>query len=213
MASNASLVTGASDASALPGGRLLRFVRGMTALVSRGGMDEPWMLRETGGHLRELVAADDWLPDGFAQPHPSFYQQYLLYGDPLDRFSVVSFVWGPGQRTPIHNHTVWGAIGMLRGAECGQAFAVGPAGAPPRPVGEMERLDPGMVAFVSPSIGDVHQVWNAYPDRTSISIHVYGGNIGRIRRQVFGLEDSAAKEFVSGYSSDVTPNLWAQEKT
>ena len=30
---------------------------------------------------------------------------------------MVSFVWGPGQKTPIHDHTVWGLVGMLRGAE------------------------------------------------------------------------------------------------
>jgi 3-mercaptopropionate dioxygenase len=213
MPSAATLSRTAADMSVAAPGRLLRFVRAMTALISQGTLDEPAILRQTGAHLRELVASDDWLPEAFAQPHPQFYQQYLLYGDPLDRFSVVSFVWGAGQRTPIHNHTVWGAIGMLRGAEFGQAFAVEADGQPPRPIGDKERLDPGMVAFVSPSLGDVHQVWNAYPDRTSISIHVYGGNIGRVHRQVFAPEDGAGKEFVSGYSSDLTPNLWPKEKT
>ena len=60
-----------------------------------------------------LIARDDWLPDAYAQPHPEKYRQYLLYGDPLDRFSLVSFVWGPGQRTPVHDHLMWGLIGML----------------------------------------------------------------------------------------------------
>jgi predicted metal-dependent enzyme (double-stranded beta helix superfamily) len=188
--------------------RLLHFVRAMTQLVAGERQDEPWLLQQTERHLRELVALDDWLPQACAQPHPTYYQQYLLYGDPLDRFSVVSFVWGPGQRTPIHDHTVWGAIGMLRGAEWAQGFATDGKG-PPRPVGEPERLEPGMVALVSPSIGDVHQVWNAHEDRVSISVHVYGGNIGRIRRHVFGAEDGAVKDFVSGYSSAVVPNLWA----
>ncbi len=32
-----------------------------------------------------------------------------------ERFCVVSFVWGPDQATPIHNHTVWGLVGVLRG--------------------------------------------------------------------------------------------------
>ena len=41
-----------------------------------------------------------------AQPHPQYYQQHLLHCDPLERFSVVSFVWGPGQKTPVHDHTV-----------------------------------------------------------------------------------------------------------
>jgi 3-mercaptopropionate dioxygenase len=44
-----------------------------------------------------LVARDDWLPEWFAAADPMKYRQYLLYGDPLERFSLVSFVWGPGQ--------------------------------------------------------------------------------------------------------------------
>ena len=65
-----------------------------------------------------------------------------------------------------------------------------------------------MTAQVSPTIGDVHRVRNAYGDRVSISIHVYGGNIGRIRRHVFDEATGAVKEFVSGYSNTLTPNLW-----
>ena len=183
----------------------------MSELVSTRSPGEPAILEQTGNHLRDLVRVDDWLPDAFAQPHPQYYQQYLLYGDPRDRFSVVSFVWGPGQRTPIHNHTIWGAIGMLRGSEFSQGFDLGERGQPPRASGPVERLEPGMVAFVSPSIGDVHRVWNAYDDRASISIHVYGGNIGRTRRQVFAEDNGTAKEFISGYSGDMVPNLWPKE--
>src|SRR4051794_8765541 len=43
-------------------------------------------------------------------------------GDPFERFSVVSFVWGPGQKTPIHDHSVWGLVGVMRGAERARAF-------------------------------------------------------------------------------------------
>jgi rhodanese-related sulfurtransferase len=53
---------------------------------------------------------------------------------------------------------------------------------------------------VSPTIGDVHQVWNALPDRASISIHVYGANIGKVSRSVFA-PDGTAKTFISGYSA------------
>lgn len=54
--------------------------------------------------LRELVAHDNWLPDAFAQPDPERYRQYLLYADARQRFSIVSFVWGHGQSTPVHDH-------------------------------------------------------------------------------------------------------------
>ena len=43
---------------------------------------------------RRLVSRDDWLPETAARPHPVHYRQYLLYCDPRERYSVVSFVWG-----------------------------------------------------------------------------------------------------------------------
>ena len=95
--------------------RLRGFVHGMTRLADAGA-DERRFLDEGAEMLRALVAHDDWLPEECAVPGPT-YRQYLLHCDPLERFSVVSFVWGPGQKTPVHNHTVWGLVGMLRGEE------------------------------------------------------------------------------------------------
>ncbi|MFT3776924.1 MAG: cysteine dioxygenase [Ottowia sp.] len=157
--------------------------------------------------LARLVAADGWLPEACAQPHPEHYQQHLLHCDPLERFSVVSFVWGPGQRTPIHDHQVWGLIGMLRGAETGQRFRRDAGGAL-HPEGPPARLAPGDIEMVSPATGDIHQVANAFDDRVSISIHVYGANIGAVARHVFDPATGAPRAFVSGYSSTPVPNLW-----
>ncbi|MGA8758171.1 MAG: hypothetical protein WB611_17930, partial [Stellaceae bacterium] len=159
-----------------------------------------------GVSLRELVSADDWLPAEFGEPDPGHYRQYLLYCDPLERFSVVSFVWGPGQNTPIHDHTVWGLIGMLRGAEISRNYVHGPGG---RLIpGDEVRLVSGDVTAVSPAIGDIHQVENALTNRPSISIHAYGANIGAVARHVFQLENGEVKPFVSGYANSSLPNLW-----
>jgi len=164
------------------------------------------VIRADGGAvLRELVAADDWLPAEFAEPDPGQYRQYLLYCDPLERFSVVSFVWGPGQKTPVHDHTVWGLIGMLRGSEISRNYQI--AGSQLAATGE-ERLAPGVVTAVSPQIGDIHQVENALGDRPSISIHAYGANIGAVARHVFALDSGVAKPFVSGYANRMLPNPW-----
>lgn len=187
--------------------RLRRFITGMTNLVADSGHDEARMLEVGRRMLGELVAVDDWLPAFCAVPHPDHYCQYLLHCDPLERFSVVSFVWGPGQGTPIHDHTVWGLIGMLRGAEVATSFTLGASGTAPQP-GEVVRLDPGMVEAVSPTIGDIHSVRNAHADRPSISIHVYGANIGAVHRHVFDPATGAPKTFVSGYNSDQLPNPW-----
>ncbi len=178
--------------------RFRQFVSEVTALVDAGS-DEPRVLPGVREAMAKLVAADDWLPPEMAQPHPQYYRQYLLHCDPRERFSVVSFVWGPGQETPVHDHTVWGVIGLLRGAErCvpyrmerGLVVPAGPA----------IRLEPGQVETVSPTVGDIHRIANAFDDRVSISIHAYGANIGRVRRHVFDLRTGATKEFVSGYAN------------
>ena len=186
--------------------RLRTFVEAVTTIVGEETAESA-LLARIRPRLAELIAQDDWLPDAFCLPHATYYQQYLLHCDPQQRFSVVSFVWGPGQKTPVHDHTVWGLIGILRGAEIGTAYAREPADAPLRK-GAVSRLEPGDIETVSPSIGDIHQVENAYDDRVSISIHVYGANIGAVRRHVYDAETGAAKEFVSGFSSQLLPNIW-----
>ena len=57
-------------------------------------------------------------------------------------------------------------------------------------------------------MGDIHTVANALDDRPSVSIHVYGANIGAVRRHVFDAATGATKDFVSGYSIATVPNLW-----
>ena len=178
---------------------LAHFVDRVAVLVT-SATAESLLLAAVSAAMRDLVSADGWLDPRFACPHETYYQQYLLHADPNDRFSVVSFVWGPGQETPIHDHRVWGVIGMLRGAELTQNYEID-ANGKPVPKGPEVRLRPGDIGMVSPRIGDVHRVRNALPDQVSISIHVYGGNIGKIRRSVFPAEGGLAREFVSGYAN------------
>ena len=183
---------------------LRRFIQAMTRLADLEPDEARW-LAEGEALLAELIAQDDWLPDALAEPGPT-YRQYLLHCDPLERFSAVSFVWGIGQRTPIHNHKVWGLVGMLRGAEV--SVTMHPEAGRPMRQGQVDRLAPGQVVGVGSGEEDVHWVENAIPDRPSISIHVYGGNIGAIERHVFDAATSARKRFVSGYTNTQVPNLW-----
>ena len=185
------------------------FVRAATDAVAQP-RPEADLLADLRPRLAALVQRDDWLPDELAQPHPQFYRQYLLHCDPLERFSVVSFVWGPGQQTPVHDHTVWGLIGMLRGQEESLPYAPDASGAM-LPQGPATVLVPGQVEAVSPTLGDVHLVRNALPGQVSISIHVYGGNIGAVQRWVYAA-DGTRKPFISGYSNTMLPNLWDRSK-
>jgi predicted metal-dependent enzyme (double-stranded beta helix superfamily) len=186
------------------------FVVAMTHLVART-QDEPTLLHEGRALLSPLLADDRWLPEDCAVLRPDRYAQYLLHADPLERFSVVSFVWGPGHRTPVHDHTVWGLVGMLRGAECCDEFQLESPDTPPRDTGRSHVMQPGDIEAVSPTVGDWHRVSSARTDGASISIHVYGANIGAVRRH--RLDDAGRViEFVSGYDSRTVPNLWDRSK-
>ena len=187
--------------------RLRAYIQDMTHLVAQHGADEPKMLTEGERLLKGLIANDDWLPEEFTVPSPESYRQYLLHCDPLERFCVVSFVWGPGQKTPVHDHTVWGLVGVMRGAELCEEFNGSVAGRPFKASGT-HRIEPGEVDRLSPAIGDIHVVSNAYADRPSVSIHVYGANIGAVRRHVFDAASGTPREFISGYHNAVMPNLW-----
>lgn len=189
-----------------PEGRLRweHFLAQMVALADDPS-PEPQLLDRGEAALAALVASDDWLPDVFATPDPRRYQQYLLHRDPGGRLSVVSFVWGPGQATPVHDHMVWGLVGVLRGSKSSQRYVPDHDGVP-RAAGAAQRLLPGDIDRLSPAEGDVHQVTNI-DDGVSISIHVYGADIGVVKRHSFEA-DGSVRTFVSGYSDSVAPAGW-----
>jgi predicted metal-dependent enzyme (double-stranded beta helix superfamily) len=182
-------------------------VRALTRLAD-GQASEAVFLTKGKEILAQLISQDDWVEEDFRKTHPEYYQQYLLYCDPYERFSLQSFVWGPGQSTPVHDHTVWGLVGVLQGAESCMRYRQTVGGLVSE--GPAVILERGSVDAVSPTVGDIHKVSNAFSDRTSISIHIYGANIGNTRRHVFDTNTGAQKDFVSGYSSNRLPNLWDQ---
>lgn len=185
---------------------LREFLAEMTRLVSRTD-SEPELLAQARPLLARLLAQPDWLPDAYAHAEPGIYRQYLLYCDPLERFSVVSFVWGPGASTPVHDHMVWGLVGVLKGAEvCCEFELDGPDRVRPTTIDHVLRQ--GMIEAVSPTVGDWHQVRNALSDTDSVSIHVYGGNIGSVRRHRVDPATGQVLDFISGYTSEHLPNLW-----
>ena len=153
--------------SAMADGKLLSFIKDLSLLIENQA-SEKIIFTDGKKLLEKLIAVDDWLPEQFTKPHPQYYQQYLLYADPFDRFSIVSFVWGPGQKTPIHNHTVWGMVGQLRGEEKSTPYYRQSDGS--FKPGETSISLPGHVDTVSPSTHDIHVVENSLSDKTSISI-------------------------------------------
>ncbi len=178
----------------------------MDGIVERSP-HETLVLDEGDSALKSLIAHDDWLPPEYAKSVPERYQSYALYVDPEARYSVISFVWAPGQGTVVHNHTVWGLVGVLRGAELCEEFPV-PGMILMRST-HQHKLERGEIDRVSPTIGDWHKVSNAVAGETTVSIHVYGADIGRVHRQYWDAAKQMQQPMVSGYSND-TPWIGAR---
>jgi predicted metal-dependent enzyme (double-stranded beta helix superfamily) len=68
---------------------------------------------------------------------------------------------------------------------------------PLTPAGE-ELFEPGQVTVCCTTDDDVHAV-AAVGDEPAIGIHVYGGNIGKIRRRSYDPATGEAEWFVSGW--------------
>lgn len=48
------------------------------------------------------------LPARFHTPRPDTYARRLLYRDPSGAYTAVVMTWGPGQKTPLHDHAgIW----------------------------------------------------------------------------------------------------------
>jgi predicted metal-dependent enzyme (double-stranded beta helix superfamily) len=184
--------------------RLSRFVKAMATLVDAAS-DRSELLARGSELLAALVGCDDWLPDEFARPDELGYRQYLLHCDSRAAFCVVSFVWGPGQSSPIHDHRTWGLVGVLRGAESVSDYVAADTG--PVASGPARLLRAGSVEAIDPAKGDLHRVSNADAQRPSVSIHVYGADIGSVARSIFH-GDGTTSSFQSGYDNTSLPNIW-----
>jgi predicted metal-dependent enzyme (double-stranded beta helix superfamily) len=150
--------------------------------------------------MARLVACDDWLPKNFsAIDSASPCRQFHLYADAMERFCVAATVFSPGQALPVCQEPVWEITGVLRGALDRQRFTV-PAGAPPLANGAAKLLKPGAVETFSPKSGEAVQFVNAIDGGDSISIHVYGGDIGKLARRAVAA-DGSISEFSSGYAN------------
>jgi predicted metal-dependent enzyme (double-stranded beta helix superfamily) len=146
--------------------------------------------------MARLIASDDWLPEVFAAPNSAQGQQYQLYADGLERFSVVSTVLAVGQSLPIRQQPFWEIAGQLRGGAARRRFRLGDT--------SLEVDDSHLVKASAAVFGsrgaDAVQIANDLADEVSITIHVYGGDIGKLSRREIE-PDGSSREIVSGYAN------------
>jgi len=140
--------------------------------------DDSTLCREIALLLPDFLERAHLLPDAVRHPDPAGYRRSLLHEAADGTFSIGCFVWSPGQRTPIHDHTGWGVIGVAAGALRETSYRLENG----HPIAEgNKRLTRGDCAWCLPEEDDIHQV-GADGDEIALSIHVYGARFADVCR-------------------------------
>lgn len=176
--------------------------QGTTALAEliecvRATVNRELSPQETGdavaADLVPFLGRDELLTEAQMEADEDGYMQHVLHVEPDGSFSVVSLVWLPEQRTPIHDHVSWCVVGVHMGEETEVRYEVHVDGEERSLSREETSVNHhrSVCAVVPP--GDIHEVGNS-GDSKAISIHVYGANIARLGSSIRRLYDLPIRE-------------------
>jgi predicted metal-dependent enzyme (double-stranded beta helix superfamily) len=128
--------------------------------------------------LRGYLCEPDLLSVAHKKGDPDKHRRHLLYAAADGRFSILAIVWNPGQHTPVHGHTAWGATGVYEGNPYCDSYTL--VEAEPKVLSlqatHKHRLNQGDIATVEPGLDDAHRIGNDTPTR-AITIHIYGRDL------------------------------------
>ena len=121
------------------------------------------------------------IPDRFCRPHPDRYARRLLHRNEDLGYTAVVMTWGPGQQTNLHDHHgMWCVEGVIAGEMSVTRYDL---------IENVEgRYRFTLVEEVLAGIGssgalippyEYHVLGNALPDRNSVTLHIYGGEMDR----------------------------------
>lgn len=120
------------------------------------------------------------LPPELRRPEADHYARRLVYRSDQHGYVVVAMIWGPGQRTPLHDHAgTWCVEGVLEGSiEVTQyhLLARSDERCRFRPMDSV-RTGVGAAGSLIPPF-EYHALANAR-DQASITLHVYGNDLTR----------------------------------
>lgn len=123
------------------------------------------------------------LSEELRRPSPDSYARRLVYRSDEPRFTVLAMVWGPGQGTPIHDHSgMWCVEGVVEGRiEVTQYDLLEREGDRCR-FAAQETIDAGVGSsgrLIPPF--DHHTIQNPSGEDSAVTIHVYGGEMVRCK--------------------------------
>ena len=187
------------------------FVRDLEAVVA-AERDQAKIVASVEPLVQRLVTGEDlsWLKPDYRRPPEgktgvaAGYGQYCLYRRGTE-LSVIAFCWGPGKGTPIHDHLSWGVLGFIDGSEKETRYKRVDDGtngdyAQLKEVG-VHHTQKGRTSHITTPSRDVHKVENP-GDTPSVSIHVYGCDIGRQRRRRYDAQSGKIEWYVTPHDSD-----------
>lgn len=177
---------------------VLDFITEVADIV-RQDLGEHETTRRVRERLARAIEQGFSLPEQVKRPNPDRYVMYPIFVAPDSSFCVASAVWGVGQQTPVHDHGVWGVVGIAEGVEREEAFRRGPGG--PLVHHSTNDLTPGDVIVCCTTDQDLHRV-SAVGEQPCVGIHVYGGDIGTIRRRSYDVDTSEVSWFTSAWGGD-----------
>ena len=123
------------------------------------------------------------IPERYCRPLPDRYARRLLHRNDELGYTAVVMTWGPGQRTSLHDHAgMWCVEGVLDGEMAVTRYDL------IETIGARHRF--ALVEQVLAGIGssgalippyEYHVLANALPDRNSVTLHIYGGEMDHCR--------------------------------
>jgi 3-mercaptopropionate dioxygenase len=151
-----------------------KLIRALDAAVEHG--DQHAITSALRNTLCTLIRDHDvQLPDCVHEPITDHYARRELYRSGRHGYSVVAMTWGPGQGTPVHDHSgLWCVEGVWDGEleitqyelleRDGERFRFRAAGG--------MHAGPGSAGSLIPP-HEYHSIRNASPDAVAISLHIY----------------------------------------
>lgn len=144
-----------------------------------GHIDGPRAMTRIKDELEELICSTFVLPERFRHAQADSYARRLLHRNPELDYTVVVMTWGPGQGTSLHDHAgIWCVECVVQGQleveqydllqRQGERCRFAPRSKVVSGIGEAGCLIPPY---------EYHVLSNALEDETSISLHVYGGEM------------------------------------
>lgn len=126
-----------------------------------------------------MRAGEVTLKPSMVTPVGSGYGRHLLHRDPDGRYTIVIMCWGPGQGTPIHDHSgMWCVECVVMGKIRVDSYQM-----IEMPGGERARFVPEAQVFAGVGEAgalippfDYHVIENPF-NEVAVTMHVYGGEM------------------------------------